>query len=61
MGLGDHLVTDSGQSIGTLAKLATMILPSIIPVVLPFALVIAITQTLTTMNNDSELTVIDAA
>ncbi|TCB42780.1 LptF/LptG family permease, partial [Rhizobium leguminosarum bv. viciae] len=56
-----NLVTDSGQSIGTFAKLATMILPSIIPVVLPFALVIAITQTLTTMNNDSELTVIDAA
>ena len=56
-----NLVTDSGQSIGSFAKLATMILPSIIPVVLPFALVIAITQTLTTMNNDSELTVIDAA
>ncbi|QND20758.1 LPS export ABC transporter permease LptF [Rhizobium leguminosarum bv. viciae] len=56
-----NLITDSGQSIGTFAKLATMILPSIIPVVLPFALVIAITQTLTTMNNDSELTVIDAA
>jgi lipopolysaccharide export system permease protein len=56
-----NLVTDSGQSIGSFAKLATMILPSIIPVVLPFALVIGITQTLATMNNDSELTVIDAA
>ncbi|WP_337266505.1 LptF/LptG family permease [Oryzifoliimicrobium ureilyticus] len=56
-----NLVTDSGQSIGSFAKLATLILPSIIPVVLPFALVIGITQTLTTMNNDSELTVIDAA
>ncbi|KRB50305.1 LPS export ABC transporter permease LptF [Rhizobium sp. Root708] len=56
-----NLVTDSGQSIGSFAKLATLILPSIIPVVLPFALVIGITQTLTTMNNDSELAVIDAA
>lgn len=56
-----NLVTDSGQSIGSFAKLATLILPSIIPVVLPFAIVIGVTQTLTTMNNDSELTVIDAA
>ncbi|MBB3657424.1 lipopolysaccharide export system permease protein [Rhizobium sp. BK650] len=56
-----NLVTDSGQSIGSFAMLATLILPSIIPIVLPFALVIGITQTLTTMNNDSELTVIDAA
>ncbi|MBB3963869.1 LptF/LptG family permease [Rhizobium metallidurans] len=56
-----NLVTDSGQSVGSFAKLATLILPSIIPVVLPFALVIGITQTLTTMNNDSELAVIDAA
>ncbi|TCL70240.1 LPS export ABC transporter permease LptF [Rhizobium sp. BK251] len=56
-----NLVTDSGQSIGSFAKLATFILPSIIPIVLPFALTIGITQTLTAMNNDSELTVIDAA
>jgi lipopolysaccharide export system permease protein len=41
--------------------LATMILPTIIATVLPFALVIGITHTLTTMNNDSELAVIDAA
>jgi lipopolysaccharide export system permease protein len=56
-----NLVTDSGQSIGSFAKLATLILPTIIPVVLPFALVIGITQSLTAMNNDSELTVIEAA
>lgn len=56
-----NLVTDSGQSIGSFAKLATLILPTIIPVVLPFALVIGITQTLTAMNSDSELTVIEAA
>lgn len=56
-----NLVTDTGQSIGSFLKLATLILPTIIPIVLPFALVIGITQTLSTMNNDSELTVIDAA
>ena len=42
-----NLVTDSGQSMGSFATLATLILPTIIPVVLPFALVIGITQTLT--------------
>lgn len=56
-----NLVTDSGQSIGSFAKLATLILPTIIPIVLPFALVIGITQTLTAMNSDSELTVMEAA
>lgn len=56
-----NLVTDSGQSIGSFMKLATLILPTIIPIVLPFAAVIGIAQTLTTMNNDSELAVIDAA
>ncbi|KGD99230.1 LPS export ABC transporter permease LptF [Rhizobium sp. YS-1r] len=56
-----NLVTDTGQSMGSFATLATYILPTIIPVVVPFALVIGITQTLTAMNNDSELPVIDAA
>ncbi|MBB4955880.1 lipopolysaccharide export system permease protein [Agrobacterium vitis] len=56
-----NLVTDTGQSIGAFAKLASLILPTIIPVVMPFALVIGITQSLTAMNNDSELPVIDAA
>ncbi|MFB9951183.1 LPS export ABC transporter permease LptF [Rhizobium puerariae] len=56
-----NLVTDTGQSMGSFATLATYILPTIIPVVLPFALVIGITQTLTAMNNDSEMPVIDAA
>ncbi|MGF9692732.1 LPS export ABC transporter permease LptF [Rhizobium sp. 0TCS1.26] len=56
-----NLVTDTGQSIGSFATLATFILPTIIPVVLPFAIVIGVTQTLNAMNNDSELAVIDAA
>ncbi|AYD00419.1 LptF/LptG family permease [Neorhizobium sp. NCHU2750] len=56
-----NLVTDTGQSMGSFMVLASLILPTILPVVLPFALVIGITQTLTAMNNDSELPVIDAA
>lgn len=56
-----NLVTDSGQSVGSFMILATMILPTLVSTVLPFALVIGVTQTLTTMNNDSELAVIDAA
>ncbi len=56
-----NLVTDNGQSIGSFFLLATLILPTILPIVLPFALVIGISQTLTAMNKDSELTVIDAA
>ncbi|WP_137132882.1 LptF/LptG family permease [Rhizobium sp. FY34] len=56
-----NLVTDTGQSIGAFITLATFILPTIIPVVLPFAIVIGVTQTLNTMNNDSEFAVIDAA
>ncbi|HTO30901.1 MAG TPA: LPS export ABC transporter permease LptF [Pararhizobium sp.] len=56
-----NLVTDTGQSMGAFLQLATLILPTIIPLVLPFALVIGVTQTLTTMNSDSELTVIEAA
>ncbi|PRX03486.1 UNVERIFIED_ORG: lipopolysaccharide export system permease protein [Martelella mediterranea] len=55
------LVTDSGQSILSFLKLATLILPTVIPTVLPFGIVLGTAQTLTTMNNDSELAVIDAA
>jgi lipopolysaccharide export system permease protein len=55
------LVTDSGQSALTFFQLATFILPSIIPIVVPFALVVAVAQTLSTMNADSELVVISAA
>jgi lipopolysaccharide export system permease protein len=56
-----NLVTDSGQSIGSFVMLATYLLPTIIPIVLPFALIIGVTQTLQTMNNDSESAVIDSA
>ncbi|UVC10637.1 LptF/LptG family permease [Rhizobium sp. TH2] len=56
-----NLVTDSGQSIGSFVALATYMLPTLIPVVMPFAVIIGVTQTLQTMNNDSELAVIDAS
>lgn len=56
-----NLVTDSGQSIGSFALLATYMLPTLIPIVMPFAVTIGVTQTLQTMNADSEFAVIDAA
>lgn len=56
-----NLVTDSGQSALAFFEIAALILPSVLPVVIPFATVIAIAQTLTTMNSDSELVVISAA
>ncbi|MDO6963681.1 LptF/LptG family permease [Rhizobium alvei] len=56
-----NLVTNSGQSISSFFMLATYLLPTIIPIVLPFALSIGVTQTLNTMNVDSEMAVIDAA
>jgi lipopolysaccharide export system permease protein len=56
-----NLVTDSGQSALTFFEVATLILPSIIPIVVPFALIIAVAQTLSVMNADSELAVISAA
>ena len=55
------LVTDSGQSAMTFFQVASLIIPSIIPIVVPFALVVAVAQTLSTMNADSELVVISAA
>ncbi|WP_421580891.1 LPS export ABC transporter permease LptF [Shinella sp. M31] len=56
-----NLVTDSGQSTFAFLKLATLILPSVVPIILPFALVIGVAQTLTVMNSDSELTVLNSA
>lgn len=56
-----NLVTDSGQSAATFFAVAALVLPSVIPIVLPFAVGIAVAQTLTTMNTDSELAVISAS
>ena len=55
------LVTDSGQSALTFFKVATLIIPSVIPIVVPFSIVVAVAQTLSVMNTDSELVVNNAA
>ncbi|MDN2583076.1 LptF/LptG family permease [Aquibium sp. ELW1220] len=56
-----NLVTDSGQTALTFLSLATLLLPTMIPVVAPFAVIIGATQALSSMNQDSELSVIAAA
>ncbi len=56
-----NLVTDSGQSALAFFEIASLILPSILPVVMPFAAIIAVAQTLSVMNADSELVVISAS
>lgn len=56
-----NFLTTSGQTIQTILTFSSLLLPSAIPLVMPFALVIAIAQTLSTMNQDSELVVINAA
>ena len=55
------IVTSNSQSISSFFQIAFLILPSVIPIVVPFAIGIAVAQTLTTMNTDSELIVISAA
>lgn len=55
------IVTGSGESVLTFLEIALLVLPSVIPVVAPFAVGIAVAQTLSTMNTDSELAVIGAA
>ena len=56
-----NVVTGTGQSAAAFFELAWLVLPAVIPVVIPFAIGIAVAQTLTTMNTDSELIVISAA
>lgn len=55
------LVTDKAQTALTFFEVASLILPSVAPMVIPFALIIGITLTLSAMNADSELPVINAA
>ncbi len=56
-----NFLTSSGQSLAAAIQFFSLFIPSVIPLVMPFALVIAITQTLSTMNQDSELVVINAS
>ena len=54
-------LTTSGQTFQTILQFSSLMIPSAIPLVMPFALIIAVTQTLSTMNQDSELVVINAS
>jgi len=60
LGRFDFLTT-SGQSFLSVIKFAGLLIPDAVPVAMPFAVVIAIANTLSTMNQDSELVVINAA
>jgi len=56
-----NFLTTSGQGFLTVLKFSSLFIPAVIPLVIPFALVIAVAQVLSTMNQDSELVVINAA
>ena len=56
-----NVLTDSGQAISTFLKLAVMLVPAMAVVVMPFALLIGASQTLSSMNADSEIAVIEGA
>ncbi|MDP3895167.1 MAG: LptF/LptG family permease [Mesorhizobium sp.] len=56
-----NVLTDSGQAISTFLKLALMLVPAMAVVVMPFALLTGASQTLSAMNSNSELSVLEAA
>lgn len=56
-----NYLTTTGQSFLSVIKFAGLLVPDAIPVAMPFAAVIAIANTLSTMNQDSELVVINAS
>lgn len=56
-----NFLTTNGQTFFAVLKFSSLVLPSAIPLVMPFALVIAIAQTLSVMNQDSELVAINAS
>ena len=55
------LLSSTGQSVLTFLELAGLLIPPMMLVVMPFALMIGAAQTLSTMNSDSELAVIEAS
>ncbi len=56
-----NLLSSTGQSLLTFLELAALLIPSMVIIVAPFALMIGAAQTLTTMNSDSELAVLEAS
>lgn len=55
------LLSSTGQSLMVFGKLALFLVPSVAVIVIPFAVLIGASQTLSGMNGDSELVVIEAA
>ena len=55
------LLASTGQSLATIGQLALYLVPSMVAVALPFAVLIGILQTMRTMNQDSELVVLEAS
>ena len=55
------LLASTGQSLLTIGELAFYLLPGMIAVALPFAVLLGILQTMRTMNQDSELVVLEAS
>ncbi len=55
------VLADSGQSMLTFGKLSMLMIPAMLVVVAPFAILIGASQTLSQMNADSELAVVEAA
>ena len=56
-----NLLASTGQSLLTIAELAMYLLPGMIAVALPFAVLIGVLQTMRTMNQDSELVILEAS
>jgi lipopolysaccharide export system permease protein len=56
-----NLVTASGQSLLTFLHVSLLLVPVLVTIVLPFAALIAVIYTLTNLNGDSELAVINAS
>ncbi len=56
-----NLLSSTGQSFLTFLELAGLLIPSMLIIVVPFALMIGAAQTLSTMNSDSELSVLEAS
>ena len=56
-----NLLSSNGQSLLTFLELAALLIPSMLMIVAPFALMIGAAHTLTTMNTDSELAVLESS
>lgn len=56
-----NVLTTTGQAFGAFLMLAATLIPSVVTIVAPFALLIGVSQVLSSMNSDSELVVVEAA